>query len=393
MRALRQIFEITWVSLSTIPNRLGSSMVIVVGIAGVVGVLVALLAMSEGFRITLTATGRDDEAIVLRAAATAELSSNLTRDAVNIISHKPGVLKDKDGNPIDSAEAVLVTNLPKKTTGTSSNVEVRGVGPGVWDLRPNIKISAGRTFKPGLQELIAGKGAVAQFKGLEPGSEVNLNNQRWKVVGTFSSGDSHESEVWGDVEVVQSAYGRQGYQSVTVKLTDASALDTFKKALSADPRLNVDAQTTHQYYASQSDRLRRGIERLATIVAVIMAIGATFGALNTMYAAVSTRIREIATLRAIGFSGLPVVVSIIIESLVLALIGGLIGAAISWAIFDKYTVSTLGSNFSQVVFAFRVSPALVLGALKWALGIGLIGGLFPAIRAARTPVTTALRAL
>lgn len=393
MHALRQIRAITWISLSTIPQRLASSLVIVVGIAGVVGVLVALLAMSEGFSATLKATGRTDQAIVLRAAATSELSSGLTRDDVQVITHEPQVLRDPNGNPVASAEVVVITNLPKKTTGTPANVEVRGVGPEAWTLRSNVKIVKGRRFTPGLQEIIAGGKAADQFKGLSVGSEVNLNNQRWKVVGIFSSGDANESDLWGDVDVIQSAYKRTSYQSVTVKLTDPSALGAFKKALGSDPRLNVDAQTTRKYYATQSQRLRKVIGILATVVAVIMAIGATFGALNTMYAAVSSRIREIATLRAIGFSGGPVVVSVLLESLLLALLGGVVGAAIAWAIFDKYTVSTLGSNFTQVVFAFKVSPSLILGALRWALVIGLVGGLFPAIRAARMPVTTALREL
>jgi putative ABC transport system permease protein len=392
-RSGRQAWSVTKVGIATIPQRLGSSSVIIVGIAGVVGVLVALLAMAEGFRHTLAATGDTNTAIVLRGGATAELSSGVGRDEVTLIEQLPGILKDANGKPIASPELVVVANIPKKGTNTDANVEIRGVGEQAFALRPNVKIVSGRTFSPGLRELIVGKGALAQFAGVEPGSTINLGNQEWTITGVFESGDAHESELWGDVETVSATYRRQGYQSVTVRLTSPDALDQLKAAIASDPRLKVDAKTTLDYYSAQSESLTKVIRIMGIVIGIIMGIGAVFGALNTMYAAVATRAREIATLRAIGFRGLPVVVSVLIETMLLALVGGLLGAAVAWLIFNNYTVSTLGANFSQVVFAFKVSPALVGSGLKWALAIGFIGGLFPALRAARLPVTTALREL
>jgi len=392
-RTGRQAWSVTQVGIATIPQRLGSSSVIVVGIAGVVGVLVALLAMGEGFRQTLQQTGDADTVVVLRGGATAELSSGISRDDVILVQQLPGILKDAQSKPIASPELVVVANIPKKGTSSDANVEIRGVGEQAFALRPNVKLINGRTFKPGLRELIVGKGALAQFAGLDPGSTLNLGNQQWTITGVFESGDAHESELWGDVETVSATYRRQGYQSVTVRLTAPDAIDPLKAAIAADPRLKVDAKTTGDYYSAQSENLTKVIRVIGIVIGVIMGIGAIFGALNTMYAAVATRAREIATLRAIGFRGLPVVVSVLLETMLLAIAGGLLGAAVAWLLFNNYTVSTLGQNFSQVVFAFKVSPALVWSGLKWALAIGFIGGLFPALRAARLPVTAALREL
>ena len=393
MRWLEQILEITWMSLATIPRRLGSALVIVGGIAGVVGVLVALLAIGEGFQAVLAQAGRLDDAIVLRKGASAELNSGLSREDVVLVAQAPGILRDNTGNPIASAEVVVVANLPKRSSGTDANVEIRGVGQRVWELRSNARIIEGRRFETGKRELVIGKGAQTEFAGLAVGRTVRLGLQDWTVVGIFVTGDAHESELWSDPEVLQGAYNRDGFQSVTVKLTDADAFDTLKAALSSDPRLKVDVQRTRDYYATQSEDLTRLIRILGVAIAAIMGVGAVFGALNTMYAAVSARSREIATLRALGFSATPVVISVMLEAALLALTGGMIGAGIAWAVFDNYTASTLGSNFSQVVFAFKVSPQLILSGLLWALGIGLLGGLFPAVHAARQPVTSALRAL
>ncbi len=391
MRWLLQILEITQMGLTTIPQRLGSSLVIVVGIAGVVGVMIALLAMAEGFQSVLAKAGRIDEAIVMRKGANAELNSGLSRDDAVLITQASGILKNATDQPIASAEVVVVANLRKKSTNTDSNVEIRGVGPRVWELRPNAQMLDGRHFELGKRELVVGKSAQLEFAGINTGATLQLGQQEWRVVGTFSTSDAHESELWGDAEVVQGAYNRNGYQSVTVKLTDANAFDTVKAALSTDPRLSVDVQRTRDYYATQSEDLTRLIRILGVAIASIMAVGAVFGALNTMYTAVATRAREIATLRAIGFAGFSVVIAVMLEAALLALLGGLIGVGIAWLIFDKYTVSTLGANFSQVVFAFKVSPQLMANGLIWALLIGLIGGLIPAIGAARLPVTTALR--
>jgi len=389
----RQTLAMTRIGLATVPQRIGATSVVVIGIAGVVGVLVALLAMAQGFQTTLRNAGNVETAIVLRAGANAELSSGLDRTAVNLIAQASGVRHDAHDLPVASAEVVVVSNVPKRSTGTDANVEVRGVGAQVWNLRPEVRIVAGRRFEPGLRELIVGRGALAQFRGLETGSTVQLNGQAWKVTGVFASGDSHESEIWGDAESVAAAYRRSGFQSVSVRLRSADAFGPFKAALTGDPRLRVDVETTRDYYSKQSQRLTRIIRAIGFGVAVIMALGAVFGALNTMYAAVAARTREIATLRALGFSSLPVVVSVMLETMLLALAGGVLGAGIAWAVFNGYTVSTLGSNFSQVVFRFQVSPELLLRGLQWALAIGFVGGLFPALRAANLPVTQALREL
>jgi putative ABC transport system permease protein len=390
----RQSWSVTQVGIATIPQRLGSSSVVVVGIAGVVGVLVALLAMGAGFAATLQETGTDDSVIVMRAGAQTEINSVVDHDTAVLVTQAPQVLKNAQGRPIASPELVVVAALPKKSTGLDANVEVRGVGERAWDLRPQLKIVAGRKFQPGLRELIAGKGAVGQFKDLDVGSTLKLNGQVWTIVGAFDSGDAHNSELWGDTDVVGSTYRRgSSTTSIILRLTEAGAFDALKATLASDPRIKVDVSTTRDYYNKQSENLAQVIRVLGTTVGTIMAIGAIFGALNTMYAAVAARAREIATLRAIGFRGLPVIVSVLLETMLLAILGGALGAALAWAIFDNYTASTLGANFSQVVFAFNVSPALLWSGLKWALAIGFIGGLFPAVRAARLPVTVGLREL
>jgi len=391
----RQTLSVTNVGISTMRQRIGSSAVIVVGIAGVVGVLVALLAMGEGLSATLRQTGSDDTAIVLRGGSQAESNSVLTRDNIATIEEAKGIASDAQGKPIASAELVVVANVPKKDDpATDSNVEIRGVGDEAWQLRPNVKIVAGRRFRPGLRELDVGQAAQRQFAGLDVGNHLKLAGQKWTVVGVFTSGDSNESELWGDVHSVAAAYRRgSSAESVTVRLSSPSAFDRFKATLMSDPTLKVDVTTTREYFSKQSEGVSKVIRVVGITIGVIMAIGAVFGALNTMYAAVATRAREIATLRAIGFRGVPVVISVLLETMLLALFGGIIGAAIVWLIFNGYTASTLGANFSQVVFQFKVSPALLWSGLKWALAIGFIGGLFPAMRAARLPVTTALREL
>jgi putative ABC transport system permease protein len=393
-RSGRQAWSVTLVAILTIPQRLGSSLVVVVGIAGVVGVLVAVLAMGAGFAATLRQTGSEDVVIVMRAGAQSEINSVLDHDSAQLISQLPQVRRNAQGLPIASPELVVITSLPKKSTGLDANVELRGVSERAWELRPALRIVAGRKFQPGLRELIAGKGARSQFANVDIGSSINLNGQRWTVVGVFESDDAYDSEIWGDADIVGPAYRRgSSTTSVTAQLTDAAAFDAFKAALASDPRLKVEARTTRAYYSEQSARLATFIDILGITIGAIMAIGAVFGALNTMYAAVAARTREIATLRAIGFRGVPVIVSVLLETMLLGLLGGLIGAGVAWLLFDHYTVSTLGSNFSQVVFAFDVSPSLLWTGLKWALAIGFVGGLFPALRAARMPVTSGLREL
>ncbi|HSR65538.1 MAG TPA: ABC transporter permease, partial [Xanthomonadaceae bacterium] len=337
------------VGIAGLPQRWGASSVIVVGIAGVVGVLVAMLAMGEGFKATLDRTGSDATAIILRGGSQAETNSVITRDQVPLVSSLAGIARDAGGRPVVSPELSQVVNLTSKSDGTDANVQFRGVGPAGWAVRPDLRIVEGRKFAPGLRELVAGRGAQKQFAGLEVGRQLKLANQMWTVVGIFEAGDSHDSELWADVDVLGPAYQRQAFQSVTVKLAGKDGFKQLKAALAADPRLKLDVSTTHDYYARQSEQLTKLIRILGTVIGTIMAIGAVFGALNTMYAAVAGRAREIATLRALGFRGLPVVVSVMLETMLLALAGGLLGAGIAWAVFNGYTVSTLGNNFSQVV--------------------------------------------
>ena len=391
-RSGRLAREAAKIGIAGLPQRWGASLVIVVGIAGVVGVLVAMLAMGEGFKATLDRTGSDASAILLRGGSQAETNSVISREQVPLIATLPGIARGADGKALASPELSQVVNLPSRADGTDANVQFRGVGPAAWALRPQLKIVEGRAFTPGLREVVVGRGAQRQFRGLEVGRQLKLANQQWTVVGAFESGDSHESELWADAEVLGPAYQRSAFQSVTLTLDGKDGLQRLKAALAADPRLKLDAETTRDYYGKQSEGLTRLIKILGTVIGSIMAIGAVFGALNTMYAAVAGRAREIATLRALGFRGLPVVAAVMLETMLLALLGGLLGAAVAWLLFNGYTVSTLGQNFSQVVFQFRVSPELLWTGLKWALGIGLVGGLFPALRAARLPVTEALRA-
>jgi putative ABC transport system permease protein len=395
-RSGRRTLNVTGVGLATLPARWGASSVIVIGIAGVVGVLVALLAMGEGLQATLQGTGSADTAIVLRGGSQAESSSVLLHADTVLIAQAPGIARDAQGHAIASPELLLAANLPKKN-GQDANISVRGVGPEAWAVRPGLHIIAGRKFKPGTLELDVGKGLMRQFEGMTIGSKVRLGSQLWTVVGEFDSGDAFNSEIWADMETIGPVYHRgSSASSVTVKLTSPSAFAQFKAALAANPQLKVDAETTHKYFANQSGGINKLIRTLGTTIAIIMGIGAVFGALNSMYAAVATRSREIATLRAVGFRGMPVVVSVLLETMLLALAGGLLGAFIAWAIFGHYTASTSaggGFSFTQMIFQFRVTPALVWNGLKWALAIGFVGGLFPAVRAARLPVTTALREL
>lgn len=391
-RSGRLALAATGIGIAGLPQRWGASLVIVVGIAGVVAVLVAMLAMGEGFKATLDQTGSDDTAILLRAGSQAETNSVIVRDQVPLVSALTGIARGADGKPLASPELSQVVNLPSRADGTDANVQFRGVGPAAWALRPQLKIVQGRKFGAGLREVVVGRGAQQQFRGLELGKQLKLANQLWTVVGVFESGDSHDSELWADTEVLGPAYQRTSFQSMTVKLDGKDGFKQLKAALASDPRLKLDIETTRTYYSKQSEGLTKLINILGTVIGSIMAIGAVFGALNSMYAAVAGRAREIATMRALGFRGVPVVTAVMLETMLLALLGGLLGAALAWLVFNGYTVSTLGQNFSQVVFQFRVSPELLWTGLKWALGIGLVGGLFPALRAARLPVTEALRA-
>jgi putative ABC transport system permease protein len=382
---------VTLLNLTSISRRMGSSLVIVIGIAGVVAVLISILAMAQGFLETMSHTGRPDRAIVLRGGSQAELSSTLTRDQTLAIADGPGVKIDAEGHAIQSADVVAIISLPLRASGTDANVTLRGVGPQAYELRPELKLIEGRLYQPGLREVIVGKGALDQFSGLSLGSHIAFRDSDWTVVGIFDTPDSHSSEVIGDVDTVLAALRRNLFQSVTVQLQSPDAFDAYKQALTSDPRLAVEVNRETDYYARLSEQLGKILKFIGYFVGGIMAVGALFGALNTMYSAVSARTVEIATLRAIGFGGAPILISVFVEALLLSLIGAVIGAFLAWAFFNGNTLSSLSGNFTQVVFHLDVTWPLVGLGIAWAAVIGLIGGLFPALRAARRPVVEALR--
>ncbi|WP_198937780.1 ABC transporter permease [Pelomonas sp. KK5] len=391
-----QARSVAAVGIATLTQRLGASAVIVVGIAGVVGVLVALLAMAEGYAQTLRQSGSEDTAIVLRGASAAEVASVLSREEVVQIAQAPGIARNAKGEPMASAETVVAANLPiLEAPDEDGSAQVRGVGDAAFDVRDKLKIIEGRKFTPGLRELIIGKGTLRQFAGMQVGRTLRLGSENWTIVGVFASGDAMESELWADANVVNDSYKRgSGRNSVFVRLTSKDAYKDFKAALEANPQLKVDVSTTLDFFAKQSEQMTKLLRIIGIVVGSIMAVGAVFGALNTMFAAVATRAREIATLRAIGFRGLPVVVAVMLETMLLAAIGGLIGGALAWAIFNGFSASTMAANsVGKLSFELRVSPQLLWEGLKWALAIGFIGGLFPAVRAATQPVTAALREL
>jgi putative ABC transport system permease protein len=360
----------------------------------VVGVLVALLSMAAGFEATLRGTGNEGRVLLLRGGSTAELGSVITRDQAQVIKDAPGIARGADGRPLALSEVYLLTDVSKPGSPFPNNMVVRGTHADVSRLRPEFKIVAGRMFEPGLREVIVGKSAAAQFETLKLGGTVDVRDGPWQIVGLFETGGNvHESELWVDSEVLMTVSRRQAFNSVMLQLDDPQGFEPLKKVLSEDPRLKVSIQREPDYYASRSRALHKMINILGYTVAIIMGIGAVFGALNVMYAAVATRTVEIATLRAIGFGSLPVVVSVLIESLILAFAGGLLGAAGAYLFFNGFTVNTLNfQTFSQVAFDFAVTPQLMQQGLVWALAMGLIGGLFPAVRAARLPVVDALRA-
>jgi putative ABC transport system permease protein len=396
MNLFRQIGAVTVMNFKSLPHRVGTSIVIVIGIAGVVAVLVSVLAMSTGMIKTMEQSGRDDRAIVMRNGSASETGSALGRDAARLVADAPGVKRDAAGNPIASAESLRLVNLFRKEDNVEVNVALRGVGPQLQALRPELKLTAGRMFRPAVTEVIVGKAANAEFKGLNIGDQFKTRGATWTVVGVFTTGgDSHESTLITDAETLIAAEQRGGFQSVTVQLESAAAFQKFKDALTSNPALAVDINRERDYYRHQSETISKVIYVIAYVVGGIMAVGAIFSALNTMYSAVSARLREIATLRAIGFGATAMVMSVLAEALLLALMGGAIGAAIAWLFFNGHQVSTSagGQGVGHLIFELSVSPLLISIGIIWACVIGLIGGLFPAVRAARLPVATALRAI
>ena len=390
---LSQVFTVTLFNLRTIPERKGATLTAAVGIAGAVVVLVGFLSIAEGFRAAMAVHGADDVAIVLRSGADNEMTSGLSREEVRNIGDAAGVARPADV-PLSSAELFVMINLPKRSTGKDANVPMRGVEKAALAVRGDIKLVEGRPFEPGRNEVIAGVGAARAFTGLEVGRTLRIGLNEWKVVGVFSGGGgAAESEIWTDAAVLQPAYNRgDSFQSVYAKLESPDKFQTFKDALTTDPRLKVKAVRQAEFLAEQSSMLTGFIQWVGYIIGGLMALGALFGALNTMYSAVSARTREIATLRALGFGPEPVVLSVLFESVVVALVGGIVGASAAYLVCDGVKAATMNwQTFSQIAFAFAVTPKLLVIATVLATVIGLIGGFFPALRAARLPIARGLR--
>ena len=391
MIALTQIVAVTAMNLRNIPQRLGSSCVVVVGIAGVVGVLVSVLGISTSLTDTLLATGRVDRAIVLRDGADTEVSSALSVDAALTIVDAPGIARTAEGNVAATINMVTGVNH-ERTDGTLASMTLRGTGAAVFDVRPEIEIVAGRMYERGVRELIVGASALEEFAGVDIGDIVSLRGSDWTVVGVFTSGDAIESGMLTDTETLLSAYQGAPRNSVTVMLESEDSFDEFRDALTTNPALTVDVLRETEYYSRQASFINDVIGVVTNFVAGIMAVGALFAALNTMYQAVSSRSVEIATLRAIGFGQGGIVVSVLCEALLLAVVGAFVGAAVAWALFNGTTIN-MGSVNASIVFRLEVGPGLVAQGVVWACAVGLLGALLPAIRAARLPVATALRAV
>jgi putative ABC transport system permease protein len=393
MNWLTQVVELTAFNLRSIPQRKGAAISSMVGIAGVVAVFVGVLSIGQGISRTMKQTGAADIALVLRSGADSEMTSILGREEMKMIADAPGIARG-DGVALVSPELFVIINLPKRSTGTDANIPLRGVERPVTGVRTGVKVVDGRMFAWGTNEVIVGRGALLEFAGLDLGTTIKLGQNEWQVVGIFEAkGGIEESEIWADAAVLQPAYHRgSSYQAALVKLASSGSYGQFKDALTADPRLNVKVMRITEYYAEQSRTLTLLITGLGTIVAGLMGLGALFGALNTMYTAVASRAKEIATLKALGFRSSPVVISILFESLALAVVAGSVGAVLAFFAFDGYRAATLNwQSFSQVTFAFDVNARLLVEGIACALVIGLLGGLFPAIRAARLPVAVALR--
>lgn len=395
MNWISQTIAVTGVTLRSITQRLGTSAVAVVGIMGVVIVFTAVLSIAEGFKAAMTEKGDPRRVLVLRSGSDTEMTSGLSGEDANTIQNAPGITRDDNG-PQASAELFVVVGHPLKRSGTDANVPLRGLSASALRVRPEVRIVEGRMFTQGTNEIVVGRAASRQFEGLGVGSVVRWGEANWQVAGIFEAdGSVAESELWCDARVLQSAYRRgNSYQSVLVRLDSVDGFQAFKDTLTSDPRLQVSVLREADYYRQQSQVLQSIIRTVGFGIAGLMGLGAIFGAVNTMYSAVSTRTREIATLRALGFSRLAVVVSVLIEALLLSLAGGVLGGFLAWAAFDGYQTATMNfQSFSQVAFAFAVTPSLLLRGLLYAMLMGLLGGLFPAVRAARLPVVTALRQL
>lgn len=390
---LAQIVSVTLYNLRTLPERKGAAFTAAVGIAGVVAVFVGVLSIAQGFLAAMTSSVSEDIALVLRDGADSEMTSGLGREDVRTIADAPGIARNANG-PLASAELFVIINLPKRSTGTDANVPLRGVEQAAFPVRGNINFIEGRNFEPGRNEIVVGVGAARAFAGLDLGKSIQVGRNEWEVVGIFTAdGGLAESEIWTDAPVLQAAYNRgDSFQSVYARLVSPEAFQEFKDALTTNPQLRVKVVPQAEFLAEQSTAVTDFITQIGVYIALLMALGALFGALNTMYSAVAARSREIATLRALGFGSSPVVLSVLFESLALALVGGAIGGIAAYLAFDGFKATTINfQTFSQVAFAFNVTPQLLVTAIVLAAIIGVIGGFFPALRAARLPIASALR--
>ena len=383
-----QIAAVTLINLRSIPQRALLSGATVFSIALVVMVLLGFLAMSNGFKQTMQGTGSTDVAVMLRTGSQTELNSGLSNDQVNLIEEAPGIARDAAGNPIVSGELYVIVDGLKRASQTEANLPLRGVGAAAQSLRAGFAMIDGRMYEPGTNELIVGEGVIREFSGFDLGQTIRLGSNEWVVVGIFTTGGSvFDSEIWTDLGVIQNLYQRgNSVQSIRARLTSAEAIEELQAYSENEPRLNLDIQNEVDYFAGQAGGTSNLIMYLGIPLSIAMAIGALAGAWNTMYSSVDTRMREIATLRAIGFSGFAAAFGTMVESLVLAGAGGLIGAVAVYLMFNGVSASTLGSGFTQVVFSFAVTGGSIVTGVVLALVVGLLGGMIPAIRAATVPL-------
>jgi len=380
-------------NLRSLMVRKGTAAMTAAGIAMVVAVFVMTLSIAQGFRATLVASGSPRNAIVLRKGSTSETTSAVPRPSLALVASLPQVARGADGQPLASPELVMIIALPRKSDTQPANVPVRGVGPHAFQVRDSVTLVDGRPFTPGTREINVGRLAEGRFSGLSMNSTIKFGGQTWTVVGIFTADDAaFESEVWGDIDLMMPAFDqRDAYQSVTVRLTDPGAFESFEAAVAADPRLTLKPQRELDYYAQQSQTLTTVLRVFGGFVTLILSIGAVFGAMNTMYAAVAYRTREIGTLRALGFARGTIITAFLAESIALALVGGVLGCLLALPVHGLSTGTTNFSSFTEVAFKFRITPMLLAGGVAFSAVMGLVGGLLPALRAARIPIARALR--
>lgn len=392
---LTQTVALAWLNLRSLPRRPGTAAVAMSGIAALTGVFAGVLSMASGFEKTMEGSGQEDVALVLRSGSTAELNSSFSGEQADVIRYAPGIARDAEGEPEVSSELFWIVNAVGKSSGTEANIALRGIQPSGYGLRNGYRLAEGREFTPGRFELIVGRGARNQFLGLEPGQTIRFGKTEWLVTGVFEAGGSvFESELWCDVSVLQSAYQLgSGFQVVRARVEGPDGRSRLEEALAGDQRLAVDVWSEKQFYSEQAENIIVLIRWIGIPISALMAIGAVFAALNAMYASIAARARELATLRALGFGSFPTALATLMESVALAFLGGVLGCAIAWLALNGFQASTLAASFSQVVFNFAVTPDLLAQGVAAALVVGLLGGIFPAIRAATARVTVALREL